>query len=291
MFYGSMVAIVTPMSASNDVDYDAFSTLIEWHIEQGTDGIVVLGTTGESATLRQDERTKLIQLSMKQINSRVPLIVGTGTNATHTSITLTKQAMELGADAALLVTPYYNKPTQDGLYQHYRAIAHAVALPQILYNVPGRTGCDLQPETIARLADIPNIVAVKEATGDVARVAQIKALCGDKLDLFSGDDATGMDFVLAGGKGVISVTANIAPKAMHDLIKACLEQDREQAASINQQLMPLHEKLFVESNPIPAKWALHRMGKIASGIRLPLTELSPAAQGVVESAMQQAGVI
>lgn len=291
MFHGSMVAIVTPMSTSLDVDYDALLTLIDWHIDQGTDGIVLLGTTGESATVKSEERSALIKCAVKHINSRVPLIIGTGTNATSSSVLLTQQAMDLGADAALIVTPYYNKPTQEGLYQHYRTIAEAVALPQILYNVPGRTGCDLLPETISRLAEVSNIVAVKEATGDVGRVAQLKQLCGDKLDLLSGDDASGMAFVLAGGKGVISVTANIAPNLMHNLMKACLDQDQEQAKTINQQLMPLHDQLFVEANPIPVKWALYRMGKIDKGIRLPMTMLSASAQSVVETALKQAGLI
>lgn len=291
MFHGSIVAIVTPMKASGEVDYGSLHDLLDWHINNKTNAVVILGTTGESATVTGADREQLIKSSISHVSGRIPVIVGTGTNSTSSTIELTQQAMDLGADAALLVTPYYNKPTQDGLFQHFKAVAEAVAIPQILYNVPSRTGCDLLPETIKKLADIPNIVGVKEATGDISRVSQIKQLCGDALDLFSGDDMTALEFLLAGGKGVISVTANIAPDKMSQLCEACQQGDVERARQINNQLIPLHQKLFVESNPIPAKWALHLMGKIPEGIRMPLTTLAEPQHAVVRDALQQSGVI
>lgn len=291
MFHGSIVAIVTPMKASGEVDYGSMRDLLDWHINNKTSAVVILGTTGESATVTGQDRIELIKSSIHHISNRIPVIVGTGTNSTESTIELTRQAMDLGADATLLVTPYYNKPTQEGLYQHYKTVAQAVAIPQILYNVPSRTGCDLLPETIKKLADVPNIIGVKEATGDVERLKQIKQLCGKTLDLFSGDDLTGLEFLLAGGKGVISVTANIAPDKMSELCDACVRGDIETAQAINEQLMPLHQKLFVESNPIPAKWALHLMGKIPEGIRMPLTTLAKEQHTTVRDALQQSGVL
>lgn len=291
MFHGSIVAIVTPMKTSGEVDFDSMANLIDWHIENQTDGLVVLGTTGESATINSDERRKLISFSIKHVRERIPVIVGTGTNSTASSIHMTNEAMELGADAALLVTPYYNKPTQNGLYLHYKSIAESVALPQILYNVPGRTGCDMLPETVCRLSSISNIVGVKEATGDIERVTTIKKECGDAIDILSGDDATAFDLMKAGGKGVISVTANVAPQQMHNLCAACMAGDFETARQINERLMPLHQKLFVESNPIPTKWALHEMGRIPEGIRMPLTMLAEQQHSVVREALQQSGIM
>jgi len=290
MFHGSMVALVTPMFSDGSLDYKSLSGLVEWHIEQGTQAIVAVGTTGESATLDEAEHCNVIRKVVEQANGRLPVIAGTGANSTREAIELTRCAMEGGADACLLVTPYYNKPTQEGLYQHHKAIAEAVPIPQILYNVPGRTACDMLPETVHRLADISNIVGIKEATGNLQRVRELLDLCGDRLDLYSGDDATSMDFLLAGGQGVISVTANIAPQAMQNMCVAAMQADRQAAEAINNRLMPLHRDLFVESNPIPVKWALTEMGRIPDGIRLPLTVLSEKFHDTVRKAMQYAGV-
>lgn len=274
MFHGSMVALVTPMSEDGSIDFNSLSELIEWHIANQTDGLVILGTTGESATILFAERDAILRKVVDQVAGRLPVIAGTGTNSTVETINLTKHAMEVGMDACLLVTPYYVKPTQEGLYYHYAAVANEVPLPQILYNVPSRTGCDLLPETIGRLSKITNIIGLKEATGNIERVKQILAECNHRLDLYSGDDATSLDFMLEGGKGVISVTANIAPKLMHDMCNAALQNNQPLAKEYQDKLMPLHENLFIESNPIPVKYALHEMGKIPSGIRLPLTVLA-----------------
>lgn len=291
MIHGCMVAIVTPMHPNGDVDMKRLMELIDWQIDSGSDGIVVLGTTGESATITQAERRDIIKKAVQHVRGRIPLIAGTGANSTRTAIELTAAAKEDGADVCLLVTPYYNKPTQEGLYLHYKAVAEAVDIPQILYNVPGRTGVDLLPETVIRLSDVPNIVSVKEATGDVSRVEKILSQVGDKMSIISGDDGTAMEFMFEGGHGVISVTANIAPRQMKELCKACEEGDFEKAKKINDQLMPLHKGLFVESNPIPAKWALEQMGKIDGGIRLPLTPLSAKAQLTVKNALTQSGIL
>lgn len=290
MFHGSMVALVTPMSSDGALDHDSLARLIEFHIANGTDAIVAVGTTGESATLDEDEHCALIREVVERVRGRVPVIAGTGANATSEAIRLTHCALQGGADACLLVTPYYNKPTQEGLYLHYKAVAEAVPIPQILYNVPGRTACDLLPETVARLAAVANIIGVKEATGNIARAREILERCGDKMDLYAGDDATAMELMLMGGKGVISVTANVAPRLMHEMCAAALRGDRAQADAINQRLMPLHQELFIESNPIPAKWALHQMGLIPPGIRLPLTPLSPPSQPRVRHALQHADI-
>ncbi|OGO91870.1 MAG: 4-hydroxy-tetrahydrodipicolinate synthase [Coxiella sp. RIFCSPHIGHO2_12_FULL_42_15] len=289
MFKGSIVAIVTPMDATGAIDYECFARLLDWHLTNGTDGVVVLGTTGESATVHMDERKQLIQLATDQIKGRIPVIVGTGTNSTDTTIQLTHQALEWGADAALVVTPYYNKPTQEGLFQHYKAVAEAVPLPQILYNVPSRTACDLLPETIIRLGKISNIVGVKEATGDQQRVKQILA-ADCYVDVFSGDDATGLEFMLLGAKGVISVTANVVPKLFHDLCLAALSGERDRASCLDQQLRPLYKALFLESNPIPTKWALQELGLIDRGIRLPLTPLTAKFHDAVRQALQQINI-
>lgn len=290
MFHGSMVALVTPMFEDGEIDWQALADLVEFHIDNGTDAIIAVGTTGESATLNFAEHCELVRRVVEIAKGRLPIIAGTGANATAEAISLTRYAMEVGADAALLVTPYYNKPTQEGLYLHYRAIADAVPLPQIMYNVPGRTACDLLPETVARLAGISNIIGLKEATGDLERLAQLKELCGEQIDLYSGDDATGMDFMLQGGKGVISVTNNVAPAAMHDLCKAALTGDANRARAINTEIECLHHDLFMESNPIPVKWALHEMGMISTGIRLPMTTLSESLRPKLRASLEQANI-
>jgi len=291
MFHGSMVALVTPMQLDGTLDEAGLLALVEWHIEQGTDAIVAVGTTGESATLDHKEHCHVIRIVVEKAAGRIPVIAGTGANSTTEAIDLTRCAMEAGADACLLVTPYYNKPTQEGLYLHYKAVAEAVPVPQILYNVPGRTACDMLPETVARLADIPNIVGIKEATGSVERAREILEACGDKIDLYSGDDATALDCILAGGKGDISVTANIAPKAMHEMCAAALAGDGARAREINAPLEGLHSNLFLEANPIPVKWALMEMNMIDRGIRLPMTILSDQYHEPLRQAMRDAGVL
>ncbi len=291
MFKGSMVAIITPMQVDGSIDKKAMQALIEWHIQSGTEGIIVVGSTGESATLNHDEQFDLISFVIKQVAGRIPVIAGTGSNSTNVAIHLTENAKRAGADAALLVTPYYNKPPQQGLYQHYKAIAEAVDLPIIMYNVPGRTGCDLLPETIEQLAGIKNIIGVKEATGKIDRAEDILKRCGADFFVYSGDDDTGMELMLHGAKGVISVTANVAPQKMVSMCEAALQGNRTLAEKINAELQPLHKKLFLESNPIPAKYALHCMGKIQPGIRLPLLPLDKRYHEEVKQAMQNAGVI
>ncbi|MEQ8234143.1 MAG: 4-hydroxy-tetrahydrodipicolinate synthase [Gammaproteobacteria bacterium] len=291
---GSIVAIVTPMSAGIGaeipLDKAALERLVEFHVGEGTEGIVAVGTTGESATLTEHEHVETIRTIVEAAAGRVPVIAGTGANSTHEAIRLTREAQELGADACLLVTPYYNRPTQDGLYLHHKAVAEAVDIPQILYNVPSRTACDMLPETVARLAELPNIVGIKEATGDVSRVALIRHLAGDDFIQLSGDDATSLEFMLAGGDGVISVTANVAPRKMRALCDAARGGDADRARAIDAELQPLHHDLFVEANPIPVKWAVARMGLIAAGIRLPMTWLSEAYEARVGEAMRSAGV-
>lgn len=289
MFHGSLVALVTPMHSDGSLDLDALSRLIEWHIESKTDGLVVVGTTGESPTLHAKEKRDLIHHTVKCAKGRIPVIAGTGSNATDTSIELTQMAMEAGADACLIVTPYYNKPTQVGLYQHYRAIARAVPIPQILYNVPGRTACDLQPNTVAKLASIANIIGIKEASGQLARVKQVLASCPDNFYIYSGDDALALSAIKCGAKGVISVTANVAPAQMSAMCAAARQGDFEKADQINQLLMELHQRLFIESNPIPVKWALQQMGLIESGIRLPLTPLGSEYHATLRQAMAAQG--
>jgi len=274
VFKGSMVALVTPMNSDGELDWDALEQLVEFHIDGGTDAIVAMGTTGESATLNEKEHCAVIQRVIKCVAGRVPVIAGTGANSTQEAIDLTRCAKEQGADAALLVTPYYNKPTQEGLYLHYKAVAEAVDIPQILYNVPGRTACDMLPETIGRLSSIENIIGVKEATGELDRLDSIKKVSVDGFEIYSGDDSTCTEFILQGGDGTISVTANIEPAQMHKMCEAAMAGDRELAEQLNSSLKPLHRDLFLEANPIPVKWALFEMGKIKDGIRLPLTRLS-----------------
>lgn len=290
MFHGSMVALVTPMHADGSLDAGALRRLVDFQIDNGTTAIIAVGTTGESPTLDMDEHCEVIRLTVEYARGRVPVIAGTGSNSTTEAIELTRCAQKAGAQACLLVTPYYNKPTQDGLYLHHKAIAEAVAIPQILYNVPGRTACDMQAATVARLAQIPNIVGVKEATGNLDRARELLKLCPKEFELYSGDDATAMDFMLLGGRGVISVTTNVVPRAMQDLCVAALKGDAKTAGPINNRLMGLHRHLFVEANPIPVKWALEQMGLIEGGIRLPLTRLSAAHHDIVRQAMHAAGL-
>ncbi|MCU7874846.1 MAG: 4-hydroxy-tetrahydrodipicolinate synthase [Candidatus Thiodiazotropha sp. (ex Lucinoma borealis)] len=291
MFHGSMVAMITPMEEDGSLDDAALRKLVEFHIQQGSDAIVAVGTTGESATLDEEEHCDVIRRVVDYVDGRVPVIAGTGANSTREAISLTQCALAAGADACLLVTPYYNKPTQDGLYLHFKAVAEAVEIPQILYNVPGRTACDMLPETIARLAMIPNIIGVKEATGDLSRLHKLRELCDPSFALYSGDDATGCEFLLKGGHGVISVTANAAPRLMHEMSVAALTGNDEEAMAIDGKLAGLHSALFVESNPIPVKWAMMKLGLANQGIRLPLTWLSPSAEGEVLDAMRQADIL
>lgn len=290
MFHGSLVALVTPMQADGAIDNEALDRLVEFHIDNGTDGIVAVGTTGESATLDEQEHVTVIRRVVERVAGRISVIAGTGANSTREAIDLTRHAMEAGADACLLVTPYYNKPTQEGLYQHFKTIAEAVPTPQLLYNVPGRTAVDMSNDTVARLADISNIVGLKDATGNLERGREVIALCGDKMDIFSGDDATAMELILAGAKGNISVTANVAPKIMHEMCAAAQRGDRAAAEALNARVEMLHQRLFLESNPIPVKWALEEMGMMPGGIRLPLTPLAKSCHAPLREAMQQAGI-
>ncbi len=291
MFHGSMVALVTPMNDDESIDFEALERLVEFHVENHSDAIVVVGTSGESATLSEKEHCEAVRQSVAFARERVPVIAGTGSNSTREAIELTRCAMEAGADACLLVAPYYTKPTQEGIFLHYQAIAKAVPIPQILYNVPGRTVCDILPETVARLAQISNIVGIKEATGDLERTQAILQRCGEKLDVYSGDDATAMELILLGAKGDISVTANVAPQAMHDMCAAALAGDRARAEEINNRLMVLHRNLFTEANPIPVKWALFEMGMIRCGIRLPLTPLSGQYRDTIKHALKESAVL
>ncbi|HDK38329.1 MAG TPA: 4-hydroxy-tetrahydrodipicolinate synthase [Thiolapillus brandeum] len=291
MIQGSMVALVTPMTADGVVDQAALYKLLDWHVEQGTDAIVSVGTTGESATLDENEHCKVIRLTVEHIAGRIPVVAGTGANSTTEAISLTRSAAKAGADACLLVTPYYNKPTQEGLYLHHKAVAEVVDIPQILYNVPGRTACDMLPETVGRLSEVKNIIGIKEATGELERILAIRALAGDDFAIYSGDDATGCESMLIGGNGVISVTSNVAPALMSELCKAALAGDRALAEAIDARLSALHRDLFLESNPIPVKWALAEMGMIQKGIRLPLTWLSEQYHQPLRQAMRQAGLI
>ncbi len=291
MIEGSMVALVTPMTAAGDLDWDALHSVVEWHIEQGTHSIVAVGTTGESPTLSPAEHLDVIAKVVDQVNGRIPVIAGTGANATAEALELTLAAKERGADACLSVTPYYNKPTQEGLYQHFKHVADRVAIPQILYNVPGRTGVDLSNETVLRLAEVDNIVGLKDATGDVARGKALLAQVDSSFAVYSGDDLTALELILAGGKGNISVTANVIPRAVSEMCVAALQGDSDRALAINDKLMPLNRALFVESNPIPVKWAMARIGKTAGGIRLPLTPLAEQYHESLVAAMTLAGAL
>lgn len=291
MFSGSMVALVTPMREDGSLDWDCLRKLVDFHIENGTSAIIAVGTTGESSTLNVDEHTDVIRQVVEHTAGRLPVIAGTGANSTDEAIELSSRAKDLGVDAVLLVTPYYNRPTQEGLYLHFKTIAEAVDIPQILYNVPSRTACDLLPETVARLAKIGNIIGIKEATGDVRRVKLIRDLCDDNFELYTGEDANAVDFILAGGRGVISVTANVAPALVSQMCAAALEGDTDTARAINDKLSLLHQRLFAESNPIPVKWALHQMGLIPAGIRLPMTVLSEQFHQPVREALVTAGLL
>lgn len=291
MLKGSLVAIVTPMHEDGTLDIAALRALIDWHVAEGTDGIVVVGTTGESPTVDFDEHCELIRVAVEHSAGRIPVIAGTGANCTREAIELTAQAKAIGADACLLVTPYYNKPTQEGLYRHFRAVAEAVDIPQIVYNVPGRTGCDLANETTLRLASVPNIVGIKDATGSLERNADLIRRAPAGFAIYSGDDATALGCMLLGGRGVISVTANVAPRQMHEMCAAAFAGELSRARDINQSLFPLHQKLFVEANPIPVKWVLQQMGRIRGGIRLPLTPLSDIHHETLRTAMRSAGIL
>ncbi len=291
MYQGSMVALVTPMQQDGSVDFAALERLVDFHVDNGTQAIISVGTTGESATLDFEEHAKVIEQTVKYANGRIPVIAGTGANSTQEAIELTRRAEKLDADACLLVTPYYNKPTQEGLYRHFRAIAEACPIPQILYNVPGRTACDMLTETVARLADIDNIIGIKDATGDIRRARELVETCGERMAIYSGDDGTALEHMLAGGKGDISVTANVAPAAMSAMCAAALNGEEGRARELNDRLANLHKALFVESNPIPVKWAVYELGLIGPTIRLPLTPLSAEYHEVVRSAMREAGII
>lgn len=290
MFQGSIVALATPMTSTGKLDVGALESLVAFHVNNGTDAIVAMGTTGESATFSHEEHRKVVKLIIDLVAGDIPVIAGTGSNSTAEAIELTKAAKEDGADAALLVSPYYNKPPQEGLFQHHKAIADQVAIPQLLYNVPGRTAGDMLPETVERLSKISNIIAIKEATGDLDRARQIMDRCGGHIDVISGDDGTAMELMLMGGKGDISVTANVAPAMMHQMCKAAIEGDRQKAQEINQQLEPLHSKLFVEANPIPVKWLLHKMGYGSNCMRLPLVPLDEEFYSQVSTAAASAGI-
>ena len=291
LFSGSIVALVTPMDNHGNIDFETLKKLIEFHIDAGTNSIVSVGTTGESATLSIEENVKVIEKTVELAKGRIPIIAGTGANATSEAIVMTKLLRDSGVAGCLSVVPYYNKPTQEGMYQHFKAIAECTDIPQILYNVPGRTGSDLLPETVGRLSVIPNIIGIKEATGDISRVQKIKQLAGKDFFVFSGDDASCLEAMKLGAEGVISVTSNVAPKAMAEMCRLARQGHFSEAETINQRLMPLHKNLFIESNPIPVKWACYKLGLIADPtLRLPLTLLSESAQPVVLDALNFAGL-
>lgn len=291
MFHGSIVALVTPLTADDHIDFDALTGLVDYHLDNKTDGIVAVGTTGESGTLTHSEHEKVIRHIVEQVDGRITVIAGTGAVSTQQTIELTEVAMGLGVDGCLIMTPAYIKPTQEGLYRHYKAVADAVHVPIILYNVPVRTAVDLLPETVIRLAECSNIVGIKEATGDIERVTTILNACGDKIDIFSGDDLTVKELIFAGGRGVISVTANVAPRLMHELCAACMAGDMDKARELDEKLAPLHNALFLESNPIPVKWAVAQMGLIGEHIRLPLTPLGGQYQQPLRQVLQEVEVL
>ncbi|RCS59625.1 4-hydroxy-tetrahydrodipicolinate synthase [Parvibium lacunae] len=290
MLQGSIVALVTPMTSTGEIDWSSFRQLIDWHIAEQSDGLVIVGTTGESPTVNVEEHCELIRVAVEQSAGRIAIIAGTGGNSTAEAIELTAYAKQVGADYSLSVVPYYNKPTQEGLYQHFKSIAEAVDLPLILYNVPGRTVADMSNETVLRLAQIPGIVGIKDATGNLERGAWLIKEAPQDFAVYSGDDATAVFLTLAGGKGDISVTANVVPRRMHQLCQAALAGDLVTAMRLHYELLPLHRHLFVEANPIPVKWALAHLGKIPAGIRLPLVELSVSGQAVIKQALVEAGV-
>lgn len=288
---GSLVALVTPMKADNSLDWDALKTLVQWHLDEGTNGIVAVGTTGESATLSVDEHLSVIKAVVEQVNGRIPVIAGTGANSTSEAVELTQAAKDLGVDACLLVVPYYNKPTQEGLYQHFMHIADSVDIPQILYNVPGRTITDMSNETALRLASHKNIIGIKDATGDISRGEALIQQVPDDFIVLSGDDLSAYDLILRGAKGNISVTANVVPRLMAELCQLSLSGQRSESEALQEHLLALHHSLFVEANPIPVKWALHAMGMMTSGIRLPLTPLSESARLPLTSALSHLGLV
>lgn len=289
--FGSIVALVTPMHADGSVDYDALRKLIDWHIAEGTHCIGVVGTTGESPTVSVEEHREIIRVSVEQAAGRVPIMAGCGANSTREAIELSEYAKKVGADCTLQVVPYYNKPTQEGIYQHFKAIVEAVDIPVVLYNVPGRTVADMTPETALRLAKLPGVIGIKEATGNLERAAWLIKQAPQGFSIYSGDDPTAVALMLLGGHGNVSVTANVAPRAMAELCKAAMARDTQRAVDIHMKLLPLHKQLFVEPNPIPVKWALAKMGKVGGTLRLPLTPLSDSAQTVVEAALRESGVL
>ena len=291
MLKGSLVAIVTPMHDDGSLDLDRLRALVDFHVQEGTDGIVVVGTTGESPTVNFEEHCQLISAVVEQAGGRVPVIAGTGANSTREAIELTECAKKAGAAYSLSVVPYYNKPTQEGMYRHFKAIAEAVDIPQILYNVPGRTACDMVNDTVLRLAQIPNIVGIKDATGNIERGSDLLLRAPQDFAVYSGDDASCLALMLLGGHGVISVTSNVAPRLMHEMCEAAFKGDLMAARTINNKLLGLHQKLFVEANPIPVKWVVAQMGLIGEGIRLPLTVLSQSHHETLKQAMRQAGVM
>lgn len=287
---GSLVALATPMKVDNSLDWDALDKLVQWHLDQGTDGIVAMGTTGESATLSVDEHLQVVKAVVDQVNGRIPVIAGTGANSTSEAVELTQAAKDLGVDACLLVVPYYNKPTQEGLYQHFLHIANAVDVPQILYNVPGRTITDMSNEVALRLASHKNIIGIKDATGDIPRGEELINQAPSDFAIYSGDDLSAYDLILRGAKGNISVTANVAPQLMAELCRISADGQRAEAEALQEKLLPLHNALFTEANPIPVKWALHHMGMMDAGIRLPLTCLSASCQSTLSSALADLGL-
>ena len=288
---GSIVAIVTPMQPDGSLDLPCLDKLLEWHIASGTNAVVIVGTTGESATLSTDEHCDLVAHCVKVVGGRIPVIAGTGSNNTAEALYFTESAKNNGADAALLVTPYYNRPSQEGLYQHFKLIAEGVDIPQILYNVPGRTACDLQLATVKRLAELDNIVAIKDASGDLDRGLELIERCGERLAIYSGEDALSLPLILAGADGTISVTANVAPELMSQMCAAALTGNEDEARAADGKLELLHQDLFIEANPVPVKWALQAMGRIGSGIRLPLVELDGQYHVKVREALAAAGIV
>lgn len=288
---GSIVALVTPMQEDGSVDYDALKALIDWHIAEGTDCIGVVGTTGESATVDVEEHCEIIRVAVEHAKGRVPILAGAGANSTAEAISLSKYAKEVGADCTLQVVPYYNKPSQEGIYRHFRAIAEAVDIPVMLYNVPGRTVADMQPETVLRLTEVPGIFGIKEATGSIERAAWLLKQVPSSFSVYSGDDSTAIALMLLGGKGNVSVTANVAPKLMHELCMAAIAGDIATAREIHFRLLPLHKQLFCESSPAPTKWALSQMGRCRNVLRLPIVELTAAGQATVDKALRESGIL
>lgn len=288
---GSIVALITPMHEDGSVDYDALRRLIDWHIAEGTDCIGVVGTTGESPTVSVEEHCEIIRVAVEQARGRVPVMAGTGGNSTCEAIELSRFAKKVGADCTLSVVPYYNKPSQEGIYAHFKAIAEAVDVPMVLYNVPGRTVADMLPETTLRLAQVPGVIGIKEATGNIERACTLIKLAPKGFSVYSGDDPTAVALMLLGGHGNVSVTANVAPRAMHELCKAAIAGQAREAAQIHLKLLPLHKNLFVESSPTPTKWALSRLGHCGATVRLPILPLTPAGQAVVEQALRESGLL